>query len=830
MQRSINGLKAGTTYLIQVRSTSVQGTSEWSPVTEEYIPIPVITPNAPTNVTATGNPDNIKISWTQATLNTDNTNISQPAYYQVYRESIYNPIELVGKTSSSSFTYQTVLYGVNQTFSVRTVDGFGNLSATSNTASSTALSPAVMNGLIEKLDSYSRPTGSTVATFNTVRSHNLQNGDYVFIYGTTGGTNNFDTPSTTGATAGVPVTYISDTSFSCSPNTSTEFLSAGTGAPGDMYPTEDAVRIRTDGITIGNMRTKHIVGIAPTSFNMQSADTGTRMAISSDGISMFRATGSTEEQTVSLVSASGDATIVGKFSTGFSPNARVELDSGSTTPESIKFYSGDEWEENSGSVASDDYYATYSNASIAEVSSLSNNTYVPAAASTPNIAQESGSFPAAVNSIYSFRTSPVNQAYDFPYTGYLDVSTDLGIRTFYYQSCVTPTTTNTTSDLTLPLSDATINVTSTTSYETSGQLAVGGTLVTYTGKTASTFTGCSSSGTGTITSGASVDGQSEFAVISTNETWTPVVNTQVGVRLYVTASTSANAFPLAALKDSVDAGSIYRLYLPVAMSGGNAGFSYIGVQKTSTTAISINTIGSLIGGTARTATLASAHTFKINDKITIASVLPAAINGSYTVTAVPTATSFTYATTVANAYTSTGNVRLLPSIRGIALSSGSSNYGGTALTGHEIEVLPAAKAVTISAPSVVDYADAVYSGSSAVFSGGASYNGYVVADNDTINLTAKNLLKNTVSPIKASVGGILTTTSTDAVTTVTHRLGVTPSAVVASVRSNTHGDGTHVHAYTGGYTATTFTIYTTFTNSVGSTTGSTSAVSWIAIE
>jgi hypothetical protein len=353
MQKSINGLSPGSTYIVQVASIDGQGQSDWSPTLEITIPVPELTPNAPTNVTATGNPDNIKISWTQATQNTDGGTLAQPAYYEVYRGLTSNPTELVGKTSSSSFTYQTVLYKINQTFAVKTVDGFGNRSATSNTASSTALSPAVMNGLIEKLDSYSRPTGSTVATFNTVRSHNLQSGNYVFIYGTTGGTGNLDTPSTTGATAGVPITYISDTSFSCSPNTSTAFSNVTSGAPGDMYPTEDALRIRNDGITIGNMRTKHIVGIAPTSFNMQSADTGTRMAIASEGISMFRATGNTEEQTVSLVSATGDATIVGKFSTGFSPNARVELDSGDAVPESIKFYSGLVYESTAGKVSAD---------------------------------------------------------------------------------------------------------------------------------------------------------------------------------------------------------------------------------------------------------------------------------------------------------------------------------------------------------------------------------------------------------------------------------------------------------------------------------------------
>ena len=80
MQKSINGLSPGSTYIIQVASIDGQGQSDWSPTLEVTIPNPVLEPNPPSNVTATGNPDSIKISWTQATLNTDNTSLSQPAY------------------------------------------------------------------------------------------------------------------------------------------------------------------------------------------------------------------------------------------------------------------------------------------------------------------------------------------------------------------------------------------------------------------------------------------------------------------------------------------------------------------------------------------------------------------------------------------------------------------------------------------------------------------------------------------------------------------------------------------------------------------------------
>jgi len=642
MQRSINGLKAGTTYLIQVRSTSVQGTSEWSPAIEEYIPIPVITPNTPTNVTATGNPDNIKISWTQATLNTDNTNISQPAYYQVYRGLTSTPTELVGKTSSSSFTYQTVLYGVNQTFAVRTVDGFGNLSATSGTVSTTALSPEVMNGLIEKLDSYSRPTGSTVATFNTVRNHSLKNGDYIFIYGTTGGTNNFDTPSTTGATAGVVVTYISDTSFSCSPNTSTAFLSTATGAPGYMYPTEDAVRIRTDGITIGNMRTKHIVGIAPTSFNMQSADTGTRMAISSEGISMFRATGNTEEQTVSLVSASGDATIVGKFSTGFSPNARVVLDSGDTVPESIQFYSGSDIETGHGSIL---------------VGTLE------------DIGVREGQYVA-------FGTALASSNNQIPSTAVI---------------------TSSSNNVTLPTS--TINVDDTTDYDaTDNAIDVetdqGWQTVLYTGKTATSFTGCTG-GTGVINTG-----------------------NRIGARIYISFTSPHD-------------------YDSIPSSGGawSDAISYNGelefYNKTAIT--SSKTVSGLTGSGAgtRTLTTTTAHGYTIGDVVVISGVTPSALNETVYVRSTPNTTSFTYTSAQAGTRTSGGSTIVNASLRGVRLTAGvtSAINAGNIIYGY-----PRYGQIEITAPKTDD---SVYPASSAVALTSAKMFGSKPVENPTVEINGK---------------------------------------------------------------------------------------------
>lgn len=490
MQKSINGLKAGTTYSIQVRSITPNETSEWSPIVDKYIPIPAITPNAPTNVTATGNPDNIKISWTQATLNTDNTSLSQPAYYQVY-QSLTSTVDTngtpVGKTSGASFTYETTFYDVNQYFNVVTVDGFGNKnSTTANVVSAIASVPSVMSALICRLSSYTRSSGTTNTSFTTTTPHGLTLGDKVYIHDAVSDQNTITTISVTGTTAiattnaahnfaindtvlisgssndsfnetvivtavttSIPYTFTyqskasgaysgtsyayaktglstantlfgtaaevlstpTDKSFTCNPNTGTSAVnststsytvssvtsdgtyvtytlpsapgglvgfklnvsgcvpnifntddtdisittidsikikSSSTGSytansgtavvrpPGYMYPTDNAVRIKSDGITIGNMSTGYIVGISPTSFNMQSSGSSTRLSLTSSEIAMYKS----GDKTVSLDGSNGNATIVGKFSTGFSPNARVELDSGATIPESINFYAG----------------------------------------------------------------------------------------------------------------------------------------------------------------------------------------------------------------------------------------------------------------------------------------------------------------------------------------------------------------------------------------------------------------------------------------------------------------------------------------------------------
>jgi hypothetical protein len=153
------------------------------------------------------------------------------------------------------------------------------------------------------------------------------------------------------------------------------YVSGGTytgSIPAYMYPSDNAVRVKSDGITVGNMSTGFIVGISPTSFNMQSSSSSTRLALTSNEIAMYKGgtqsvsiksdgsfliqsvTGGTALQkiiidpsglklynssganTVNLDSSSGDAFLAGSFKNALT-GQRVEIDK--TDKNRISLYS-----------------------------------------------------------------------------------------------------------------------------------------------------------------------------------------------------------------------------------------------------------------------------------------------------------------------------------------------------------------------------------------------------------------------------------------------------------------------------------------------------------
>ena len=87
---------------------------------------------------------------------------------------------------------------------------------------------------------------------------------------------------------------------------------------------------------------------------------------------------------------------------------------------------------------------------------------------------------------------------------------------------------------------------------------------------------------------------------------------------------------------------------------------------------------------------------------------------------------------------------------------------------------------------------------------------------------ASGVVKDGAAIINGVVGGTGTTTS-GANLTVTHGLGTTPSAVTATVRSNTYNVATATRIYVGNFGATTFTVYATTGSAVAA------AFSWIAV-
>ena len=193
-------------------------------------------------------------------------------------------------------------------------------------------------------------TGATGAsgfiTYSLTGSGNFYPGQRVSISGVS--------PDQYNITDAIITSNISSSNFTIKSNATGTFISGGTASVrpfGDAYPSDNAVRIKDDGITVGNMSSGFIVGISPTSFNMQSSGSSTRLALNSSHIDMYK----DGNKTIQFDGNTGDATIVGKFSTGFSPDARVELDSSSIKPESIKFYSGITSEIDPGFIETDEY-------------------------------------------------------------------------------------------------------------------------------------------------------------------------------------------------------------------------------------------------------------------------------------------------------------------------------------------------------------------------------------------------------------------------------------------------------------------------------------------
>jgi hypothetical protein len=124
------------------------------------------------------------------------------------------------------------------------------------------------------ISAYSRTAGSSNTVF-TANGHGYSTGDYVLISGTT--------DVDTGLTPMV-ITWLSNNTFSGSPNSATTAVS---GITGSAVKVDNTVRLTNDGLTIGNSGSG-VVSIGPTSFQIRSSSTGTRTAIDNTGISVYK--------------------------------------------------------------------------------------------------------------------------------------------------------------------------------------------------------------------------------------------------------------------------------------------------------------------------------------------------------------------------------------------------------------------------------------------------------------------------------------------------------------------------------------------------------------
>lgn len=140
-----------------------------------------------------------------------------------------------------------------------------------------------------------------------------------------------------------------------------------------------------------------------------------------------------------------------------------------------------------------------------------------------------GTAPASAGLTLPQSTLNVTSTLGFPTSGSLFIETNLGLQSINYSGILTTTISALSNGQALP--QGTINVVSTTGFPTSGIINVSTNanvpqLVTYTGVTATSFTGCTG-GSGVMTTGGAVTGQIFIGV--TGGTGTMLANGSVSV-------------------------------------------------------------------------------------------------------------------------------------------------------------------------------------------------------------------------------------------------------------------------------------------------------------
>lgn len=142
---TIEPVQDTTEYLIRVRALNEFGDSSvWKAVNFSSLSDDT-TPNAPTSLTATGGYRTVRLAWTAPSTNTDSSDLTDLALYNIYRGTSTNPTTKVGSTAGEGWTDSGLDDDTTYHYRVTAVDFTGNESAYSNNAS-TATNPELVDG------------------------------------------------------------------------------------------------------------------------------------------------------------------------------------------------------------------------------------------------------------------------------------------------------------------------------------------------------------------------------------------------------------------------------------------------------------------------------------------------------------------------------------------------------------------------------------------------------------------------------------------------------------------------------------------------------------
>lgn len=191
MEYLLKNLQGGRTYAVQIRSVSGDDVSEWSPTFQVTANSDATVPRAPTGLTGSVQGSSFVLSWTPPTRNTNNTFVKDIKDYELTITDGVTTVKRYYPTAKAQYSFEDnttdfTTPKASLTFSVKTRDKTGNLSAATSSLVLTNTSPATVTGV----------TATTSFAGANVKWNKVADTDiavYEVYYGTTAGF----TPDTT---------------------------------------------------------------------------------------------------------------------------------------------------------------------------------------------------------------------------------------------------------------------------------------------------------------------------------------------------------------------------------------------------------------------------------------------------------------------------------------------------------------------------------------------------------------------------------------------------------------------------------------------------------